>query len=236
MATHSIYETIVIFKPGITIDRVYYYKDIVKTFSGMAPAVEDKGEKRLAYSISKSEKEEYSYGHYILFTYYAKASDIHNLESDLRLDSDVLKYITVSKSEDDTEEYKKCTADIESAQSEPDNSKPDAMDVLLGLAKYEQKESKIDSDSSKYVYVLHEVCSYDNDDNQYVEVFNNFKSGMKRYVEQVNTAKSKMKEFLKDDVHAYEKSTDEYAECNICSDEDYDRWHDLIILNKYKVK
>ena len=87
------------------------------------------GEKQLAYEI-KSNKT----GYYVIFTWQGTIEQLQELERLFRIDDNVLKFISVKNIDVELEDYPE-----EENKSEQQSSKPqvDALDVLLGLAKYE---------------------------------------------------------------------------------------------------
>lgn len=93
------YETIVILMSELADDQresmQNRWEDIIAQFKGELIKVEDWGQKRLAYDIKKESR-----GHYLLFDYAMEDIGlIKELERVLRLDDNVLKYMTVKASE-----------------------------------------------------------------------------------------------------------------------------------------
>lgn len=90
------------------------------------------GKKRLSYPIHDCNE-----GWYILFTYDVESAyqdHITDLERHLRINTDILKFLTV-KCENTGDDIPDCYVESE----QPDNKHIDAMDVLLGLADYNKK-------------------------------------------------------------------------------------------------
>ena len=128
----EMFETIIIFdatKETIAKAEIKKFRDIIQDWCKTKKVrVEDQGVKALAYRI----QDIHSHGHYALFTYLAHPAHISELETELRKDDHVLKFLTVKNQElPELEDY---VPDDGSDQSEQE--KPDALDVLLGFANY----------------------------------------------------------------------------------------------------
>ena len=98
------YESIIIFDPEYT--KIKYkikkYKDLLKKYSGDFEDfnVDDMGEKKLAYEIKKHKT-----GYYVLIKWQGTSEEIVELERLLRVDTVVMKFMTVKMSDDDDREY-----------------------------------------------------------------------------------------------------------------------------------
>ena len=77
------------------------------------------GKKSLAYDIK-----EHKTGYYVLFAWQGTDTNTSDLEKHLRIDDVVLKFITVTKNEDDLENFK---SEVKTKQ------KLDAVDILFNL-------------------------------------------------------------------------------------------------------
>lgn len=88
------YETIFIVKPDVSdevlAEREQWAKDILTNNGAQIVNVEQWGKKRLAYQVEKQR-----YGHYLLMQYEGKPEVVPELERNLRMSEEVLKYITV---------------------------------------------------------------------------------------------------------------------------------------------
>lgn len=131
----SIYETIIIFRTTridtTTLkESIDKFKDMIQGFSKPKKIkMEELGEKKLAYEIKKETS-----GYYVVFTWTTKTSeDVAELERQLRVDDHVLKFITVRQ--DDDEDDVELDDLPESEQDHPAEI-PNALDIMLGLAKY----------------------------------------------------------------------------------------------------
>lgn len=127
-------ETIVILQQDLT-EKQYHsvvddYREIIKDiFKPMKKMKVDLlGKKKLSYEMRSCTE-----GWYVLFTYNidsSQTSKISGLERRLRIDDQVLKFMTVKKSEEDM-------IPLDDIKSEAKSEQPiDAMDVLLGLDDY----------------------------------------------------------------------------------------------------
>lgn len=132
----SIYETIIIFRTTridtTTLkESIDKFKDMIQSFSKPKKIkMEELGEKKLAYEIKKETS-----GYYVVFTWTTKTSeDVAELERQLRVDDHVLKFITVRQ--DDDEDDVELDDLPESEQDHPAKEIPNALDIMLGLAKY----------------------------------------------------------------------------------------------------
>lgn len=99
---------------------------------------EDIGKRKLAYKM----KDKYEYGRYIIFKYYATAENTAELARILRIEDIVLKFITMRMDDDEDipEKTKIIIDDIDDITETEQDSKPDALDVILGLAEYNIKK------------------------------------------------------------------------------------------------
>ena len=126
------YETLIIFDPtDKALDtNINKFKDMCQEFSKKYKRkikFDRLGEKKLAYKL----KDKYETGYYVQIFWQGTNEDVADLERHLRIDDDVLKFMTVKNLED--VELEELTED-DVTTTEQD--KPDALDVLLGLAHY----------------------------------------------------------------------------------------------------
>lgn len=126
------YETIIICKPD------EYERSIVNTSSLCQKYTGDKykikkdilGVKKLAYKL----RDKYTEGYYAIFRWIGTPEDVTDVERHLRIDDDVLKFMTVKVEADEDEFSLEELTEDDVTTTEQD--KPDALDVLLGLAHY----------------------------------------------------------------------------------------------------
>ena len=93
-----IYESVFIARQDVTVAQV---EGLVETFEkvitdggGSVPKKESWGLKTLAYKIKKNRK-----GHYTLMNLDAPANAVHEMERQMRINEDVLRYITIKVDE-----------------------------------------------------------------------------------------------------------------------------------------
>lgn len=89
-----LYETVIIARQDLATAQVdelnQQLQNTVKEQGGKTAKVESWGLRNLAYKINKNRK-----GHYVLFNFDAPATAIHELERTMRLNEDVLRYLTL---------------------------------------------------------------------------------------------------------------------------------------------
>lgn len=135
------YESVIILDPTLTMtetkEKVLTYEEILQKFSTKKKvAMEELGKKQLAYEI-KGHKT----GYYVIFHFHAEVpEDIAELERLFRIDDDVLKFITIRASSDDThfslEDLPKDGSRSKDLPQKVNKYKDiDALDVLLGRVK-----------------------------------------------------------------------------------------------------
>jgi small subunit ribosomal protein S6 len=88
------YETIYIADPTLdddslkeTIDK---FSDLIKKLKGFIVKVDEWGKRKLAYEVKRFDK-----GYYVVLDFYALPETVTELERNLKLDDQILKYITV---------------------------------------------------------------------------------------------------------------------------------------------
>lgn len=132
------YETIIIFDPLNYEDSVKVFRDMCQEFTKGYKIKEDyMGVKKLAYPI----REKFTEGYYAMFTWMGTPENVAELERCMRINDNVLKFMTVKRdeAEDELEEVVPAAGDAgESEQSYNPNSQVDALDVILGFAEYEK--------------------------------------------------------------------------------------------------
>ena len=134
---YNSYDTIIIFQPALSKDEythiLFRYRNLLNKLGCLK--IEDNviGRKKLAYKV-----QDYEQGYYIQFSYIATPDAVNSLEQNLREDDDAIKFISIIKE-------KNIEVPDTNPESEQNNYLIDAMDVLLGLAKYNQKGGEYDS-------------------------------------------------------------------------------------------
>ena len=90
----SLYESVIIARQEISAEQVEKLADeidlILKNNEGRTEKRENWGLRTLAYKIKKNRK-----GHYLLFNYECAPDAVKELERQLRLNEDVLRYLTI---------------------------------------------------------------------------------------------------------------------------------------------
>lgn len=130
------YETIIILNTDLDDSlikaEIEKYTDYFQTISPYSRVkVNELGYKKLAYPIKK-----YETGYYVTFKYAVSTRrHIAELETLLRDDDYVLKFVTV-KSIEDEEEFKEAINTVQVSEQKNNKNTIDAYDVLLGLANY----------------------------------------------------------------------------------------------------
>ena len=130
---YNSYDTIIIFRPTRSEDDyihiAFHYRNLLEKLGCME--IEDNiiGNKKLAYKV-----QDYEQGYYMQFSYIATPDAVASLEQNLREDDDAIKFISIMK-----ERNVEVPDTNPESEQQQDNKNIDAMDVLLGLAKYNQK-------------------------------------------------------------------------------------------------
>lgn len=129
---YNAYDTIIIFQPALSKDEythiAFHYRNLLEKLGCLE--IEDKviGRKKLAYKV-----QDYEQGYYIQFSYIAIPDAVASLEQNLREDDDAIKFISIMRERN----VEVPDTNPESEQQQDNKNKTiDAMDVLLGLAKY----------------------------------------------------------------------------------------------------
>ena len=134
------YKSLVIFKPiqAHVEKSLKKFTELIQSFSTEKKVkVDDMGIKHLTYKIREENA-----GWYVMFTFEGHPGNIIELEHQYRTDDDVLKFLTARLDDDESELPGNCLEDLAPGSSEDNKSEqdqPDAMDVLLGLAHYNNK-------------------------------------------------------------------------------------------------
>ena len=136
----NVYKTIIILNANMsteeTEEEIKKYTDMMQDWNKTKKVkTENMGEKKLAYDIRGHKT-----GYYCLFTYQCHPEHITELEKQLRIDDNVLKFMTI-RLDGETIELEDYDPD-ENSKSEQEDEKPDALDVLLGFADYKKERSE----------------------------------------------------------------------------------------------
>lgn len=111
------YETVIISDPDLQdqarADLLDKVRNIIARENGILLDVDDWGSKKLAYEIRKKLR-----GHYVCLTYGGTGDLVKELERNLGLSDDVMKYMTILLSTDETaESLAKEAEDVEAAKA-----------------------------------------------------------------------------------------------------------------------
>ena len=104
------YETTIITKPQASEEQVNSLKakveSVISAHSGQVANFEDWGTRKLSYEIQRENR-----GRYIYFGYTANSDTVAELERNLRLNENVLRFLSIQVDEEENlEELKKPTA------------------------------------------------------------------------------------------------------------------------------
>jgi small subunit ribosomal protein S6 len=121
------YELIFIVQPDLNEEETKAvadrYLQIIAAQKGSIIKTEDWGKRRLAYDIKKQSK-----GTYILVDFYGPGSMIREIERNLKIDDNILKFITVKTRDsfdpESLEEERKKAELLQEVQITPDESEP----------------------------------------------------------------------------------------------------------------
>jgi small subunit ribosomal protein S6 len=142
------YETVIISDPDLQdqsrTDLLDKVRNIIAKENGIVLYVDDWGSKKLAYEINRKFR-----GHYICLTYGGTGDLVKELERNLRLSDDVMKYMTILVSTDETaESLAKEAQDAEAAKAETAASQ-DAEKTADAETDKETNDSDADETSKK---------------------------------------------------------------------------------------
>jgi len=137
------YETFVIIDPDLSEDQrvplISRVEDLISQMDGFLIAIDDWGEKKLAYNIKKKSR-----GYYVRFDYCGLAPLVNEIERFFRIDDRALKYMTVLLNADadlDKIKEEKAAAEAIAAQesSEADNAPKEDQEKELAPAEEKTK-------------------------------------------------------------------------------------------------
>ncbi|MEK6577855.1 MAG: 30S ribosomal protein S6 [Bdellovibrionota bacterium] len=140
------YETTFVAKSEITDEGLNTLKErlagVVQTFAGEVVLTEDWGKRKLAYPISKETR-----GHYIYLVYSGKGDVVHEMERNLRLNENILRFLTVNlASEFDADQFRKRRADVHAAAKKREEER----EARREERNQEFRRGSYDDDSSDY--------------------------------------------------------------------------------------
>lgn len=125
----NIYETVIIFKVGKYKDNVTRYKDFLQKYSDeKRVAVRDVGEKKLVRPIT----EIHTRGYYAMFTWHGTGEDVDEFERQLRIDDEVLQFMTVKLNDTDDGSELEDYVPAEAESEQPLRITQDAWNEIFG--------------------------------------------------------------------------------------------------------
>jgi len=109
------YETTFVTRPALTDEGLKTLQDkiasVIASFAGEVVLTEDWGKRRLAYTIKKETR-----GHFTYVVYTGKGDVVHEIERNLRLNDQVIRFLTVNlEKEFEPNTFKKERQDIRAA-------------------------------------------------------------------------------------------------------------------------
>ncbi|HIF58616.1 MAG TPA: 30S ribosomal protein S6 [Rhodospirillales bacterium] len=154
----SLYETVIIIRQETSTQQVEAladtFEDIVKQSGGSVKKRENWGLRSLAYKIKKNKK-----GHYILLNIEAPPTAIHEMERVMRLNEDILRYLTLRIDEIDEgpsipaqnlARIERSSKGFSSKTEDTENSKPkedEKKKVETTLVEAEKTEIKVEGEA-----------------------------------------------------------------------------------------
>ncbi len=137
------YELIFIVQPDLSEEETKTvtdrYLQIITAQKGSIIKTEDWGKRRLAYDINKQSK-----GTYILVDFYGPGSMIREIERNLKIDDNILKFLTVKTKDpfnpESLEEERKKEQLLQEAQITPDEPETPAPQDAVVEENYSEKE------------------------------------------------------------------------------------------------
>ena len=111
------YESVIILDPGLPDDDIRAFTDryteLIRSYGGDIIRVDDWGLKRLAYLVKKREK-----GRYVFFDYGGVPALIEEMERQLKISEEVIKFLSVKLDEDFDLEAFKAEAEAKAQEAE----------------------------------------------------------------------------------------------------------------------
>lgn len=198
------FETTLILQPKETEfinKRVKVYTDFLQKHTNLEEVNVDL--KDLAYIKSKKDKT-CTTGVYATFKYSLDGpsvfTTVEELEHLAKDDPMVLKFLTVRTEEDcEDEDYKS------EQEDNPETEQPDAEDVLLGLANY-----------NNYVYVLQHNTLHNREEHTDTKVYKHFSDALDQYHKLTEQAKQELRTEYKADEIIIDERVSETDENGIC--------------------
>jgi small subunit ribosomal protein S6 len=138
------YETTFITKSEMSDDALKALKDrltaVVAQFNGELVINEDWGKRKLAYPISKETRGQYTY-----FVYTGKGDVVHEMERNLRLNDQVLRFLSVNlEKEFSAEAFKKSRADQQAAAKKREEEREARREERAGYSDRRYRQDSVE--------------------------------------------------------------------------------------------
>jgi small subunit ribosomal protein S6 len=138
------YETTFITKSEMSDDALKALKDrlaaVVTQFNGELVLSEDWGKRKLAYPIAKEVR-----GHYTYFVYTGKGDVVHELERNLRLNDQVLRFLSVNlEKEFSAEGFTKARADQQAAAKKREEEREARREERAGYSDRRYRQDSVE--------------------------------------------------------------------------------------------
>ena len=138
------YETTFITQCEMTDDALKALKDrltaVVSQYNGELVLSEDWGKRKLAYPISKEVR-----GHYTYFVYTGKGDVVHEMERNLRLNDQVLRFLSVTLGKEfNAEGFKKSRADQQAAAKKREEEREARREERAGYSDRRYRQDSVE--------------------------------------------------------------------------------------------
>ncbi len=138
------YETTFITKSEMSDDALKALKDrltaVFGQFSGELVLSEDWGKRKLAYPIAKEVR-----GHYTYFVYTGKGDVVHELERNLRLNDQVLRFLSVNLDKEfNAENFKKSRSDQQAAAKKREEEREARREERAGYSDRRYRQDSVE--------------------------------------------------------------------------------------------
>jgi small subunit ribosomal protein S6 len=138
------YETTFITKPEMSDEALQALRDrliaVVGQYQGELVLNEDWGKRKLAYPITKEVR-----GHYTYLVYTGKGDIVHEMERNLRLNDQVLRFLSVNlEKEFDGEGFKKVRAEQQAAAKRREEEREARREERAGYSDRRYRQDSVD--------------------------------------------------------------------------------------------
>lgn len=144
------YELLLILKPTLTEEeqnnKVALIKELIEKNSGEIAAISQMGTRRLAYIVDKFER-----GVYNIFYFKAPSSSIHEIERIIRINEEVIKFMTVKfEKTKEIAHWEKQVSELnkqeEKQEEKPKQEEPKAQEAKVEKEEPEAQEAKTEEE------------------------------------------------------------------------------------------